>query len=336
MFNFHKDLKMLMIVAGGLYLVLVIFAAIIPANELSYVEPLPTAAPLSDMERKGLDVFVSEGCVACHTQQVRNIEMDNMWGKRPSIPSDYYYDKQRMGIWRQSPSVLGSERTGPDLTNIGTRQPSQAWHLLHLYNPRSVSPASIMPSYPWMFEARDTSKITDTDVVLNVPEEFFNVPGKKVVAKPKALQLVAYLKSLKQAPMPGTETVEFIPASKVPDAIDGKAEGGSNGLDGKQLYISTCAACHQQAGTGLAGAFPPLAGSAIVTDKDPKLMIQIILQGYDARSEYAVMPPFAAQLSDEEIAAIATHERSSWGNDAPPITAEDVKKVREYVMELNK
>ncbi|HET7360717.1 MAG TPA: cbb3-type cytochrome c oxidase subunit II, partial [Salinimicrobium sp.] len=152
MFNFHKDLKMLMIVAGGIYLVLAFFVSIVPASNLSYVEPLPTAEPLSDFERQGLGVYVSENCVACHTQQVRNIEMDAMWGERPSIPSDYYYDKQRLSIWQQSPSLLGSERTGPDLTNIGKRQPSEAWHLLHLYNPRSVSPASIMPSYPWMFE----------------------------------------------------------------------------------------------------------------------------------------------------------------------------------------
>ena len=335
MFNFHKDLKMLMIVAGGIYLVLVFFVSIVPANDLSYVEPLPTAEPLSDLERKGLGVYVSENCMACHTQQVRNIEMDKMWGDRPSIPSDFYYDKQRQDIWRQSPSLLGSERTGPDLTNVGKRQPGDAWHLLHLYNPRSVSPASVMPSYPWMFEAKDTTEITDEDVVLALPKEFFNEPGQKVVAKPKALQLVAYLKSLKQEPMPGTETVAFIPAKEKPVASDNGNNEIGGGLNGEQLYLNTCASCHQQAGTGIPGAYPSLAGSDIVNDQDPKLMLQIILQGYDARSEYAVMPPFADQLTDEEIAAIATHERQSWGNDAPAVTAEDVKKVRGYAMQLS-
>jgi cytochrome c oxidase cbb3-type subunit 2 len=47
------------------------------------------------------------------------------------------------------------------------------------------------------------------------------------------------------------------------------------------------------------------------------------------------MPPFASQLNDEEVAAVANHERTSWGNDASEITAEDVKKVRDYVMEMN-
>lgn len=335
MFNFHKDLKMLMGVAIGLYLVLVFFVSIVPATDISYTKPLPTAEPLTEMEQQGLQVYVAENCMACHTQQVRNIEMDEMWGDRPGIPSDFYYDKQRMNIWQQSPSLLGSERTGPDLTNIGVRQPSEAWHLLHLYNPRTVSPNSIMPAYPWLFEAKDSTAITEEEVVLTVPEEFFNVPGKKIVAKEEAMQLVAYLKSLKQAPMPGSETVEFIPASKVPEVIDGNSNAGGSGLDGGKLYMNNCAVCHQQNGSGLAGAFPPLAGSQIVMDKDPKLMIQIILQGYDARSEYAVMAPFADQLTDEEIAAIATHERTSWGNNASEVTAEDVKKIREYVMQLN-
>lgn len=333
MFNFHKNHKMLVIVALGVFVILSVFIAIVPASNLQYVEPLPTAIPLTEMERAGLSVYVSENCMACHTQQVRGIEMDNVWGERPSIPSDYFYDKQRLGVWRQSPSLLGSERTGPDLTNIGKRQPGQAWHLLHLYNPRSVVEESIMPSYPWMFEEKDSTEITEEDVVVPVPQEFFNEPGEKIVAKPRALQLVAYLQSLKQAPMPGNETVEFIPALEKTDIVGGGDEE-AGALDGAQLYMANCAACHQKAGQGLPGAFPPLAGSSIVNDEDPELMIQIILQGYDARSDYGVMPPFN-QMSNEEIAAIANHERSSWGNNAPTITAEEVQEVRQYVMELN-
>lgn len=337
MFNFHKDLKMLMVVAVGIYVTLVFFVSILPAEELTYVKPLPTAEPLTQLERNGLEVYVSENCMACHTQQVRNIEMDKIWGERPAIPSDFYYDKQRLSFWVQSPSLLGSERTGPDLTNIGKRQPSETWHLLHLYNPRIVSPNSIMPQYDWLFKAKDTTKITEEDVVLKVPEEFFNVPGKKVVAKPKALQLVAYLKSLKQAPMPGGQPkAKFIPAREDDEEQVAASGGSGTGLDGAKLYMTNCAVCHQKNGKGLAGAFPPLAGSPIVNNKDHKLMIQIILQGYDARSEYAVMTPFGNILSNEEIAAIATHERQSWGNNAPAVTPEDVQKVRDYVKMLSK
>jgi cytochrome c oxidase cbb3-type subunit 2 len=185
-----------------------------------------------------------------------------------------------------------------------------------------------------MFEEKDSTSITEEDVVVPVPTEYFNDPGKKIVAKPKALHLVAYLQSLIQPEMPGSETVEFIPSLKDDlDLAEEARKGG--GLDGEKLFMNACAACHQQTGKGLVGAFPPLEGSSIVNDEDPELMIQIILQGYDARSDYGVMPPFASQLNDAEVAAVASYARSSWGNDASEITAEDVKKVRDYVMEMN-
>jgi cytochrome c oxidase cbb3-type subunit 2 len=79
---------------------------------------------------------------------------------------------------------------------------------------------------------------------------------------------------------------------------------------------------------GFPGAFPPLAGSPIVTDENAETMIRIILEGYDARPEYATMQPFGDLLTDEEIAAIVNFERSHWGNNAPPVTPDDVKKLR--------
>jgi cytochrome c oxidase cbb3-type subunit 2 len=228
--------------------------------------------------------------MACHTQQVRNIEMDNVWGDRPSIPSDYFYSKKRLDVWRQSPSLLGSERTGPDLTNIGKRQPSKDWHLLHLFNPRMVVSESVMPSYPWMFHEVDSVSIGDDDYVVAVSKEFFNKPGRKVIASEEVLQLVDYLKSLQQTELPGANVKDFIPALKKiqTSGMDGNKQAG--GLDGADLFSQTCAACHQQTGKGVIGAFPPLVGSEIVNAEDPEKLIRIIIQGYDARSDYGVMP----------------------------------------------
>src|SRR5680860_1168254 len=134
MFDFHKNHKLLVLASFIGFVTLSFIVAVFPAFQMQDVEPLPEQADLTGDEREGLHVYIGQGCVACHTQQVRNIEMDNVWGDRPSIPSDYYYSKERMDVWRQSPSLLGSERTGPDLTNIGARQSSPDWHLLHLYN----------------------------------------------------------------------------------------------------------------------------------------------------------------------------------------------------------
>lgn len=333
MFDMHKNHRNLVNTAIFVFLTLSTLIAIIPAYQMQSVKPLPTMKDMTKEERHGLGTYVSENCAACHTQQVRNIEMDNVWGNRPSMPSDYYYSKQRMDFFRQSPSLLGSERTGPDLTNIGKRQSGKEWHLLHLYNPRIVVKESIMPSYPWLFIEKDSSQINKKDVIVPIPDKYLKNKGMKIVATQKALNLVAYLQSLKQPDMPSGNEIKFIPSTRVKKK-NTDAES-SNLPDGSKLYSNTCAACHQPDGKGLSGAFPPLAGSPIVNDENHEQFIKIILQGYDAREEFGVMPPFADQLSDEEIAAIVNHEKSSWGNNAPKITAEDVKKIRDYVNALN-
>ena len=102
---------------------------------------------------------------------------------------------------------------------------------------------------------------------------------------------------------------------------------------GAQLYTSTCAACHQANGTGLPGAFPPLVKNAAVLDADPTKQIRTILHGLSGETIDGVaypspMPPFADALSDADVADIANHERTSWGNQGKPVTADQVKAQR--------
>lgn len=333
MLNFHKDHQKLVITALLVYVALSIIIAVVPARQMQTIEPLPTQVALTDAELKGLHTYVKENCMACHTQQVRNIAMDEVWGERPSMPSDYFYSKQRLSGWQQSASLLGSERTGPDLTNAGRRQPGKDWHLLHFYNPRIVVKESVMPGYPWLYREKTESEITAADIVVPVPQQYLRNRTTKVVATKEVLQLISYIQTLKQAPIPDASTVAFIESSKQTPVGDQRAAAPAAELaTGKKLYMQNCGACHQENGKGLAGAFPPLAGSPIVNNDDPDFMVRIILQGYDARSEFGQMPGFATQLSDEEISAIANHERSSWGNKARTVSAEDIKKIREAVM----
>lgn len=140
--------------------------------------------------KEGHKVYVAEGCVYCHSQQVRpdgfGSDIDRGWGK-PSIPEDYK---------NLTPHVLGTMRTGPDLAAIGVRQPSWDWQMIHLYNPRAVSPGSIMPAYTWLFEIVDQDA-RPNQKGLALPGEYA-IPGKKVIPTKKAEDLVAYLLSLKQ------------------------------------------------------------------------------------------------------------------------------------------
>jgi cytochrome c oxidase cbb3-type subunit 2 len=326
-FNNHTKL---FLSAAALFTLLMLFVAIFPAVEnQNNNAPLPNNIALTDDEMAGKKVFISEGCVGCHSQQVRNVEMDKMWGDRPNIAADYA-GITRTSFFQNTATLMGTERTGPDLTNIGVRQPSIDWHLLHLYNPRAVVQQSVMAAHPWLFEIKE--KPNPADIIVNVPAEFMDGKTGKVVATEKALQLVAYLQSLKQVALPdGTETPEFL--YKKDKKIAEKGDNSDSGLDGAALYAANCQSCHQPNGEGLKGAFPPLKGSKIVLDENPELMVNIIMNGYNAREEYGVMPAVGTnnKLKPEEITAIMNHEKSSWGNNARKVTPEEVKKLMEVV-----
>jgi len=103
--------------------------------------------------------------------------------------------------------------------------------------------------------------------------------------------------------------------------------------DGAQIFASRCASCHQTSGAGLPGVFPPLAGSEWVNG-DPKQVARILLLGVTGNITVAgstfngSMPAFGTTLSDAEIAAVASHVRSSFGNKSSPLTADLVKAQR--------
>ncbi|MGH8228527.1 MAG: cbb3-type cytochrome c oxidase subunit II, partial [Steroidobacteraceae bacterium] len=184
--------KLLAIVGSStlVYLVLALLMAVIPGYELSRTPPGPNVKPLTPIEAKGRAVYVANGCSYCHTQQVRPLPEDKVFG-RPSAPGDFAY---------QTPELLGSERTGPDLTNVGVRRGSAVWQYMHLYDPRSVEPESIMPSFAWLFRVVAAAPAGVTPVP--IPAAFAPTHGV-VIPTPKAQALVAYLLSLKQPALPG-------------------------------------------------------------------------------------------------------------------------------------
>ncbi len=113
----------------------------------------------------------------------------------------------------------------------------------------------------------------------------------------------------------------------------GTAAGFDYAASGANLYTANCSACHGATGAGVPGAFPALADDPVVEAKDPKQQIGTILRGLHGATIKGTafasqMPPFA-QLSDNDIAAIIDHERTSWGNSAPIVNPDDVKRARE-------
>ena len=304
----------LVLIAGGstlVYAVLALMMGVLPGIALSETAPGPGVEPLTALQAEGREVYVANGCSYCHTQQVRPLPQDRVFG-RPSAPGDFAY---------QTPELLGSQRTGPDLTNIGVRQPSAVWQYIHLYNPRAVVPESVMPAFDWMFEIVDHAPAGVTPVAL--PKAYAPAAGV-VVPTRDAQALLAYLLSLKQPALPSA-------AAAGPGAAP--AASGYDAAKGQALFTAHCAACHQATGEGVPGAFPALKGNAAVNDADATTHIRVILHGLQGANVGGVvyaspMPPFADALGDADVANIVNYERSTWGNHGAPVTAQQVAAER--------
>jgi mono/diheme cytochrome c family protein len=111
------------------------------------------------------------------------------------------------------------------------------------------------------------------------------------------------------------------------------ARNPASASDGAAIYTDNCSSCHQADGTGLPGAFPPLAGNPVVTG-DPRRVIRIVKFGQRGRTVVdgvpydGTMPPWCGLLSGEEIAAVVTYMRVSWNNRAGAVSLADVRSVR--------
>jgi len=147
----------------------------------------------------GQAVYASNGCVYCHSQQVRqpNVTLSDIrrgWGERASVARDYFY---------RSPAFLGSQRIGPDLANIGVRQTDPQWLHRHLYEPSEVFPGTVMPSYRYLYQLRKIVGQPSDEALTSLTGPYAPRPGWEVVPTEDARNLVAYLISLNQGyPLP--------------------------------------------------------------------------------------------------------------------------------------
>ena len=153
----------------------------------------PTA--YSGLAEQGRQVYAANGCVYCHSQQVRSradsADIDRGDGARRTVARDYVRDRA---------VYLGDSRMGPDLANVGVRHDKADWYYAHEYSPASVSPGSNCAPVRFLFEKRrpagqpSTEAIDPKAIALDMP-----APGEEVIPRHDAKALVAYLLSLKRS-----------------------------------------------------------------------------------------------------------------------------------------
>ncbi len=176
----------------------------------SNVPTIASVKPYTPLELHGRDVYIKEGCYTCHSQMIRPFRDEVARYGEYSKAGEHIYDH---------PFQWGSKRTGPDLARQGGKYPD-SWHYNHMYEPQSMSPGSIMPSYPWLFSneidlnktesmiwamrkvgvpyEKGYEKIANADLQKQNEAILKALKGDKIDAKPNTeiIALIAYLQRL--------------------------------------------------------------------------------------------------------------------------------------------
>ena len=140
--------SLILVAAGGIIEMVPTF--LIKSN----IPTIAAVKPYTPLELQGRDIYIREGCYLCHSQMVRPFRDEVARYGEYSKAGEFVYDH---------PFQWGSKRTGPDLARIGGKYPD-SWHYNHMLEPQSMSPGSIMPSYPWLFENKIDTAITPAKI----------------------------------------------------------------------------------------------------------------------------------------------------------------------------
>lgn len=165
--KFHHWLESKPALFSGLSLIAILIGGIVEFIPTAMVESnipkIASVKPYSPLELIGRDIYIREGCNNCHSQMIRPFRSETERYGEYSKAGEFVYDH---------PFLWGSRRTGPDLHRVGGKYPD-SWHYLHMREPESTSPQSIMPGYTWMY----TSDIRYDDLDAKISAlKFLNVP----------------------------------------------------------------------------------------------------------------------------------------------------------------
>jgi cytochrome c oxidase cbb3-type subunit I/II len=289
------------IAAGGLgvFFLMVSMVVVAPYMFLLDVPPSETAHEYTALEAKGRNLFMTYGCFYCHSQQVRPSD----WGiGNVSQEGDYVYD---------SPQALGTERTGPDLAQIGGMRPT-FWHLLHDRDPRSVSPGSIMPNFEFLTDQEIEAL---TAYIQNLGQQ--NLQVQTSITNGSAYHPMvpeAYLDATNQfTPMLMTALANYDAENDVYNGDPTLGDQWAELFDiGKANYTQRCLPCHGCSGNAQ-GSYarhvvtqPANLHERIATFPGDSYHIWRVTEGVPGTA----MPAWGLSLNATEIRLIAVYELS--------------------------
>lgn len=276
-----------------------------------HTDPTKWAAIGAPMLARGEELVRQNNCASCH----KFGDQGGAIGPELTFEGDKVPEQFSFAHLKES---LEAGKFGEELKHEAKHMHGDVatWHYYHFKNPAAVSSGSIMPA----FALNDQ----DLDALIT-----YMLSLQKRTAP---AGMMADDSKVKAVPIKLPPAEAKAPAAAGHGEPHAAAPAAAKKVDGAALYQANCAACHQAGGEGLAGTFPPLAGAEQVNGP-ADAHIKIVLKGASGpmtvkgQQYNGAMPPFN-QLTDEEIAAIVTHERTSWGNKGGAVTPAQVKALR--------
>lgn len=280
-----KMTPLAVVVGSVLILMSVVFVVVIlPFANTSKIQPSDIFRTRTELEAAGRKLYIANGCVYCHTQSIRTID----WGlgaERIAQAGDYIVDQ---------PILLGSQRTGPDLSQEGGEHPDD-WHHAHFSNPRFTRPSSLMPAFQFLGE-NNLKKLT-----AYVQSLGFKAADSRVARQAhwKAQSVQAY----EAGPDANVKWLsEHIPQGwrDLPNPYPTTQAGLARG---QVIFQDFCLGCHGPVGDGMGPAqpwiYPPPLNFTILKNREISggILYYQIMNGITGTA----MPYFKRELESEKI-----------------------------------